>query len=107
MITLHRLGHALDAFQLNPDLIMTVEATPDTVLTLTNGQKVVVAEPPARVVADVREHRIEILAGAMERRDALRGEQGGRESIRKRPQLRVTTPVTPLPVPTADASARA
>ena len=63
MISLHRLGHQVDVFQLNPDLIMTVEATPDTVITLTNGTKIVVAEPPERVVADVRDHKIEILDG--------------------------------------------
>ena len=34
MITLHRLGHASSTFQLNPDLIFTVEANPDTVITL-------------------------------------------------------------------------
>jgi uncharacterized protein YlzI (FlbEa/FlbD family) len=95
MISLHRLGHQVEAFQLNPDLIMTVEATPDTVITLSNGTKIVVAEPPERVVADVREHKIEILAGAMERREQLRGE---RRAVRKAPALRVTTPITPLPV---------
>ena len=47
MITLHRLGHAVDTFQINPDAIMTIEATPDTVITILNGQKIVVAEPPA------------------------------------------------------------
>jgi uncharacterized protein YlzI (FlbEa/FlbD family) len=95
MITLHRLGHAVEAFHLNPDLIVAVEATPDTVITLTTGSKIVVAEPPERVVADMREHRIEILAGAMDRREELRGE---RAALRKRPQLRVSSPVTPLPV---------
>jgi uncharacterized protein YlzI (FlbEa/FlbD family) len=101
MISLHRLGHQVEAFQLNPDLIMTVEATPDTVITLTNGTKIVVAEPPERVVADVRDHKIEILAGAMARRDTLRGE---RSPVRKAPSLRVTTPVTPLPVGPASAA---
>lgn len=105
MITLHRLGHQLETFQLNPDLIMTVEAMPDTVITLTNGTKIVVAEPPERIVADVRAHRIEVLAGAMDRRDVLRGERGGRAPI-KRAALRVTTPVTPLPLP-SDAPASA
>jgi uncharacterized protein YlzI (FlbEa/FlbD family) len=94
MITLHRLGHAVEAFHLNPDLILTVEATPDTVITLAGGSKIVVAEPPERVVADVRDHKIEVLAGAMDRRDHLRGE---RMAVRKHPQLRVTSPVTPLP----------
>ena len=100
MITLHRLGHAVEAFNLNPDLIMTVEATPDTVITLSNGSKIVVAEPPERVVADVRAHRIEVLAGAMDRRAQLRGD---RSAIKKHSSLRVTTPVTPLPVKPLDA----
>jgi uncharacterized protein YlzI (FlbEa/FlbD family) len=95
MIKLHRLGHHVEAFELNPDLIMTVEATPDTVITLSNGTKIVVAEPPERVVADVRDHKIEILAGALDRRDVLRGE---RVPVRKASPLRVTTPITPLPV---------
>jgi flagellar protein FlbD len=99
MITLHRLGHQLETFQLNPDLIMTVEAMPDTVITLTNGTKVVVAEPPERIVDDVRAHKIEVLAGAMDRRDALRGERTGGRAPIKRAALRVTTPVTPLPLP--------
>ena len=42
MITLHRLGHKLEIFRLNPDLIVTVEATPDTVITLATGAKIVV-----------------------------------------------------------------
>lgn len=72
MITLHRLGHAVEPFQLNPDLIMTVEANPDTVITLTTGTKIVVAEPPERVVEDVRSYRIDVLAGALKRRAQLR-----------------------------------
>jgi flagellar protein FlbD len=77
MITLHRLGHQVEEFHLNPDLIMTIEANPDTVIALTTGAKVVVAEPPERVVADVRRHRVEVLAGAMARRDEQREEFSG------------------------------
>ena len=55
MIRLHRLGHMDDApFHLNPDLILTVEAHPDTVVTLTTGIKVIVAETPEAVVDAVR-----------------------------------------------------
>ena len=42
MITLHRLGHKLEIFRLNPDLIVTVESNPDTTILLTTGNKVVV-----------------------------------------------------------------
>ncbi len=73
MITLHRLGHAAEPFHLNPDLIVTVEANPDTVVTLTTGTKIVVAEPPDRVVGQIREFRVDVLAGALERRR----EEGG------------------------------
>jgi flagellar protein FlbD len=72
MITLHRLGHKLEVFQLNPDLIFTVEATPDTVITLTTGVKIVVAETPQRVAAAVKAYRVDVLAGAMQRRHELR-----------------------------------
>ncbi len=68
MISLHRLGHQAEEFHLNPDLIVTVEANPDTVITLTTGTKVVVAEPPDRVVEEIRAYRVGILSGALGRR---------------------------------------
>jgi flagellar protein FlbD len=68
MITLHRLGHGAEPFQLNPDLIVTIEAHPDTVLTLTTGTKIVVAETPEIVVAEVRDWRASIIAEATRRR---------------------------------------
>jgi uncharacterized protein YlzI (FlbEa/FlbD family) len=74
MITLHRLGHKLEIFRLNPDLIVTVEATPDTVITLATGAKIVVAETPERVVSEVRAYRVDILAGALRRRHELRAD---------------------------------
>ena len=75
MITLHRLGHKLEIFRLNPDLIVTVEATPDTVITLATGAKIVVAETPERVAKAVREYRVEILADALKvRHDKRRTE---------------------------------
>ena len=68
MITLHRLGHAAEPFHLNPDLIVTVEANPDTVVTLTTGTKIVVAEPPERVIEEIREYRVAVLSGALNQR---------------------------------------
>ncbi len=76
MITLHRLGHQVDPFQINPDVIVTVEATPDTVLTIVNGQKIVVAEPPERVADEISNYRSTILAEALLRRHELREERG-------------------------------
>ena len=76
MITLHRLGHKLELFHLNPDLIVTVEGHPDTVITLATGGKIVVAETPQRVCAAVRAYRVEVLAGAMKRRQEERETSG-------------------------------
>ena len=67
MIRLHRLGGSAAEFDLNPDLILTVESTPDTVLTLTTGTKLVVAESPDSVTAAVREWRVGILERALKR----------------------------------------
>jgi flagellar protein FlbD len=46
MIVLHRLGHSAEPFHLNPDLIVTVEACPDTVVTLATGARILVCEDP-------------------------------------------------------------
>jgi flagellar protein FlbD len=70
MITLHRLGHRADELHLNPDLITTVEAHPDTVITLATGNKVVVAEAPEEIAEAVREWRAGILDEAWRRRHA-------------------------------------
>jgi flagellar protein FlbD len=63
MIRLHRLGQPT-SFLLNDDLIITVEATPDTVISLASGNKVLVAESPEEVAAAIREWRASILAAA-------------------------------------------
>lgn len=67
MIHLHRIGSSHAEFDLNPDLIATVEPTPDTVVTLTTGSKLVVAESPDAVTAAVREWRVGILERALRR----------------------------------------
>ena len=66
MIRLRRLGGS-EEFDLNPDLILTVESTPDTVVTLTTGTKLVVTESPDSVTAAVREWRVGILERALKR----------------------------------------
>jgi flagellar protein FlbD len=68
MITLHRLGHATEKLHLNHDMIVTVEANPDTVITLKTGAKIVVAETADEVVREVRDCRVEILTEAMRHR---------------------------------------
>ncbi len=44
-------------FILNAEVIQTVEETPDTVITLVNGQKFVVDEPVDEVVRRVMKYR--------------------------------------------------
>lgn len=43
------------SFALNPDLIEMMEETPDTVITLTNGNKFVVLEPVEVLIERVAE----------------------------------------------------
>jgi flagellar protein FlbD len=70
MITLNRLGHSDEPFHLNVDMIVTIESTPDTVITLATGAKVVVAETPDEVAAAVHSYRASVLAEAFRRRGA-------------------------------------
>ena len=55
MIQLTRINQR--RFVLNSDLIEHIEATPDTVITMTNGQKLVVAESADAVIEKVVEFR--------------------------------------------------
>jgi len=55
MIQLTRLNHV--PFFLNPDLIEHMETTPDTVLTLQSGQKLLVLEAAEQVVDRIIQFR--------------------------------------------------
>jgi flagellar protein FlbD len=68
MIRLHRLAHPEEEFHLNPDLIAWVEATPDTVVTLTTHTKMIVAERPSEIADAVRQWRASIIEAALPRR---------------------------------------
>jgi flagellar protein FlbD len=68
MITLNRLGHHDEPFQLNPDMIVTIESTPDTVIALATGAKVVVSETPDEVARAVHSYRADVLEEAFRRR---------------------------------------
>ena len=57
MILLKRLKANDHDFALNAELIETVEQTPDTVITLTNGKKYIVGEPVQEVVRKIVEYR--------------------------------------------------
>jgi uncharacterized protein YlzI (FlbEa/FlbD family) len=80
MISLHRLGHPEDQFQLNPDLIVSIESTPDTVITLATSAKVVVDESPEEVADAVRGWRVQVLAAAL--RDRTLEQEGATAATR-------------------------
>jgi uncharacterized protein YlzI (FlbEa/FlbD family) len=67
VIRLHRLAHAEEHFLLNPDLILSIEATPDTVVTLTTHTKLIVSESPEEVVDLVRAWRASVLEAGLPR----------------------------------------
>ena len=64
MITLTRLNG--EQFALNCDLVERVDAHPDTVLTLVDGTKYIVAETLTDVVERVRDFRAGVLARSTE-----------------------------------------
>lgn len=68
MISLHKLNGAV--VTINAELIETIEATPDTVISLTSGNRYVVKEPVDDVVARVVEYRRKVAA---EKKDPIQG----------------------------------
>jgi len=65
MIRLTRLSHT--PVILNSDLIEYIESTPDTVITMTTGQKLMVSETADEVVHRIIDFKRGILAGAIVR----------------------------------------
>jgi flagellar protein FlbD len=61
MIHLTRINHI--PLVLNSDVIEHIEITPDTVISLTNGQKFVVLETSDEVVRKIVEFRREVFRG--------------------------------------------
>ncbi|MCR4402731.1 MAG: flagellar FlbD family protein [Firmicutes bacterium] len=61
MIRVHRLDGS--EIVVNADLIETIEATPDTIITLTTGKKLVVRDAVDEVVAAVVAHKRAIALG--------------------------------------------
>ena len=97
MIELHRLTHPHDELYLNPDLVLSVEATPDTVITLATGAKVVVAETPEEVAMRVRGWKADILGQAFAARHLAHV-----ELIATSPTVPVLPPPEPLELDTAE-----
>lgn len=68
MILVHRLRG--EPMYLNPDLVESLEATPDTVLTLIDGRRMVVSEGAEVVVDRIMRFRASVLVLAEEMRQA-------------------------------------
>jgi flagellar protein FlbD len=66
MIAVHRLRG--EPMFLNADLIESIEATPDTVLTLVDGRRIVVADDAEVVAERIIEFRASVLVSAAEMR---------------------------------------
>lgn len=101
MIVLTRLNGA--AFALNADLIERAEETPDTVVTLVDGKKYVVAEGVHEIVRRVREFRASVIAGAQALEDAgVPAVEYAADPPREQPDTAASAPrtarIVPLPL---------
>ena len=76
MILVTRLNGAV--FALNPDLVERADCTPDTVITLVDGTKYVIAESVPEFIDSVRHYRSSLIAQAsrIESEPALLAEAG-------------------------------
>jgi flagellar protein FlbD len=63
MIQLTRLNH--QPLTVNSDLVKFIEKSPDTVISLVNGEKIVVEESVGEVVARIVEFRRSVLRGVV------------------------------------------
>ena len=59
MILVTRINK-VDQFFVNEDMIEIIEETPDTMLTLNTGKKIVVMETPLEVIERIRDEKIRI-----------------------------------------------
>jgi flagellar protein FlbD len=66
MIAVHRLRG--EPMFLNADLLESIEATPDTVITLVDGRRIVVADSPEDIAERIVEFRASVLVSAAELR---------------------------------------
>ena len=71
MILVTRINGAV--FALNPDLIERADCTPDTVITLVDGTKYIIAESVPEFIDSVRHYRASLIAQA----SRIEGEPAG------------------------------
>jgi flagellar protein FlbD len=93
MIELTRLNGT--PMVLNSDLIKTAEASPDTMLTLINGEKLIVREECAEVMERVIAYRARLLAAVAKRLPSY----GDLQRIVSLASLDLSNPSQPAPAP--------
>lgn len=93
MIELTRLNG--NPMVLNSDLIKTAEASPDTMLTLINGEKLIVREECGEVVERVIAYRARLLASVAKRLPSY----GDQQKIVSLTSLDVSTPPSAAAAP--------
>ena len=75
MVRLCHIGSHGDEFMLNPDLIVTIERKPDTIVHLISGHEVYVKETPEEIVERILEWRAEIIRRGSVPADDVRAEE--------------------------------
>ena len=93
MIELTRLNG--NPMVLNSDLIKTAEASPDTMLTLINGEKLIVREECGEVVERVLAYRARLLAAVARRLNSI----GDLQTVVSLSSLDISGQPGPKPVP--------
>ncbi len=71
MVLVHKLKG--EPLFLNADLIESIESTPDTVVTLADGRRIMLSDSPEDVVDRIRTYRASILVAAEQLRTSGAG----------------------------------
>lgn len=87
MILLTRLNGPV--FALNPDLVERADCTPDTVVTLVDGTKYLIAESLPELVALIRQYRAQVVVDAQQ----LVGQTSGERAEDARERVKETNVV--------------
>lgn len=53
-------------FAVNPDLLQRIDSAPDTILTLVDGTKYIVAESTSQIIELITDHRAQLIARAQQ-----------------------------------------
>ncbi len=88
MILVTRLNGPV--FALNPDLVERADCTPDTVITLVDGTKYVIAESLAELIELIRQYRASVIAEAEQRvRATAPGDPDGHPRAKSEPTAKI------------------